>query len=125
MDLTISLNSEKTGFKVRGSVYQVAKESWKLHYGDRSIGYTHEEERIGTLAEGETLDVFSAGALPEKYSSLQWKPLVLLSAHGNDRGQIACLMSAEAGWHGMVKREAYLRCCVTYCLKLGLDFLID
>ncbi|SPJ83613.1 uncharacterized protein FTOL_10129 [Fusarium torulosum] len=125
MDLTMSLNSDKTGFEFRGSVYQVAKESWKLHYGDRSIGCRHEEERVGTLAEGETLDVFSAGALPEKYRSPQWKRLVLLSAHGNDRGQIACLMSVEAGWHGMVKREACLRCCVTYCLKSGLDFLID
>ncbi|KAJ9418018.1 hypothetical protein QL093DRAFT_2118487 [Fusarium oxysporum] len=65
MDLAMSLKSEKTGFEVCGSVYQVAKESWKLHYGDRSIGCIHEEERVGTLAEGETLDVFSAGALPE------------------------------------------------------------
>ncbi|KAI0126327.1 hypothetical protein BJ170DRAFT_401833 [Xylariales sp. AK1849] len=125
MDLVVNLKSRESGFGLSASVYQISKQSWKLHYGDRSIGCAHEEERVGTLAEGEVVEVLSAGAIENRYGSSPWKPLVLLSAHGNDWGQVACLLSTAADWRGMVRREACLRCCVTACLKMGLDFLID
>ncbi|KAK9425352.1 hypothetical protein SUNI508_13088 [Seiridium unicorne] len=125
MDLTVDLESRNIEFQISASIYQIVKETWKLHYGDRSIGCNHEEERVGTLTEGEVVDVMSAGALKDQNNPSPWKPLVLLSAHGNDRGQVACLLSAAPDWSGMVRRDACLRCCVTACLQMGLDFLID
>jgi len=123
LDLTLWLRGRESGLQFSASVYQVAKLCWGLQYGDRSLGCTHDEDRVGALVEGERIEVVSAGCV--QVSSSAWKPLLLLSANGNDLGQVACLLSAPENSVGMVRREACLRCCVTACNKRGLDFLID
>jgi hypothetical protein len=124
LDLEMQLKTKDYGLSFSASVYQITKLSWSLHYGDRSIGCTHDEERVGALVEGERVEVVSAGAL-ELHHSSAWKPLLLLSANGNELSQIACLLSVSGNSRGMLRREACLRCCITACEKMGLDFLID
>lgn len=84
LDLEMWLESKDSGLNI-------AKLSWGLQYGDRLLGCTHDEDRVGPLIEGEQIKVVSAGAL--RLSSSAWKPLLLLSANGNDLAQIACLLS--------------------------------
>lgn len=116
-------SSRNSQLKIEASVYQIAKLSWGLQYGDRSLGCKHEEDRVGEAFEGEEIEVISAGEL--RKSDSRWEPLQLLSAKGNNLGQVACLLSTPPDSRGMVRREACVRCCVTACNKRGLDFLID
>jgi len=124
LELEMRLKSKVSGIHFSASVYQIVTQSWSLYYGDRSLGCTHDEDRVGALAEGERVEVVSAGVLPMQEPSA-WKPLLLLSANGNELGQIACLLSAPEKFRGMIRKEACLRCCITACEKNGLDFLID
>ncbi|KAK0719295.1 hypothetical protein B0H67DRAFT_572843, partial [Lasiosphaeris hirsuta] len=121
VDLEMHLKSRTSGLALSASIYQVSKLSWGLQYGDRLLGCTHDEERVGSLMAGEQVEIVSAGALERKTS---WGPLLILSANDNDLGQIASLLSAPENSRGMVRRDACLRCCVTACNKTGLDFLI-
>ncbi|KAL5331148.1 hypothetical protein ACEPPN_000677 [Leptodophora sp. 'Broadleaf-Isolate-01'] len=115
LDLEMLLRCERSKLEMMASVYQIAKLSWSLQYGDRSLGCSHEEGRVGKVVEGEKIEVVSAGEL--RKSDSEWKTLQLLSANGNNLGQVACLLSAPPDTQGMVRREACLRCCVTECNK--------
>jgi hypothetical protein len=126
LDLEMMLKGksfQNSQLKIEASVYQIAKMSWSLQYGDRSLGCEHEEDRVGEAFEGEKIEVISAGEL--RKSDSRWEALQLLSAKRNNLGQVACLLSAPPDSRGMVRREACLRCCVTACNERGLDFLID
>jgi len=123
LDLGLLLRSRNSGLEITASVYHIAKLSWGLQYGDRSLGCEHDEDRVGEVFEGERIEVTSAGKL--RKSNSEWKALQLLSANGSDLGQIACLLSAPPDSYGMVRGEACLRCCVTACNRKGLGFLID
>jgi len=129
LDLSMSLHVPKSALEIESSVYQVAKRSWALVYGDYSLGCQHGRESVGRLIEGETVDIVTPGHY-RAFEDIEdipssWKPLRLFSAYGNDVGQVASLLSAAEGSRGMVRREACLRCCVTTAQKMNLDFLID
>lgn len=123
LDLEMVLRGKDSKLETAASVYQIAKLSWNLQYGDRSLGCPHQRDHVAEVRKGEKIKGVSAGELKKDVS--EWKTLQFLSAHGSDLGQVACLISAPPDSWGMVRREACLRCCVTECNKRGLDFLID
>lgn len=126
LDLELVLtggDSRSSQLKIKTSVYQLAKLSWGLQYGDRSLSCRHNEDRVGEVFEGEQILITSAGNL--RSPDPGWNPLQLFSAKGSSLGRIACLLSAPPDSQGMVRMDACLRCCVTACSQGGLDFLID
>lgn len=128
VNLEMALEGKSSGITASLSLYQIAKLSWNLEYGDQLLGCTHGTDRVGEVFDGEDIEVVSAGDLNELNASkadLEWKPLLLLSANNNDLGQIACLLSAPPDLRGMIRTQACLRCCVTEFFKKGLNFLID
>lgn len=128
LDLSMETQSKKAPSFIVGSVYQLAKRSWTLVYGDRSLGCNHDEERVGALATGEAIQITTPGnerAFQDTNTLSNWTAVRLYSAHDNNNGQIACLLSTSEDSRGMVRREACLRCCVTAAQKMGLDFIID
>ncbi|KAH8744149.1 hypothetical protein BGZ57DRAFT_936615 [Hyaloscypha finlandica] len=107
------------------SIYAIALASWKLSYGGRALNCSHGSD-TGSLVKGETIEELTPGNGPEpepETGSAQWTSMKLFRAHGNNLGQIACLMSTEK--RGMVRTEACLRCCLSAAQTEGLDFLID
>ena len=107
------------------SIYAIALASWKLSYGGRALNCSHGSD-TGSLVKGETIEELTPGngLEPEpETGSAQWTSMKLFRAHGNNLGQIACLMSTEK--RGMVRTEACLRCCLSAAQTEGLDFLID
>ncbi|ORY15051.1 hypothetical protein BCR34DRAFT_598754 [Clohesyomyces aquaticus] len=135
LELGITLKCANSGIQVDTSISTIAKRAWSLLYGDKSIGCSHEEDYVGRLIEGQTLDELVPGSLfqdraypvPDRTSKLPpgYRTVKLYRAHGNDLGQIACLMSGSEKSQGFVRRDACLRCCVSFAQREGLDFVVD
>jgi hypothetical protein len=124
LELTLQLHGRSSSVSIDTSIYQIAKRSWSLLYGDSSIGCSHDEEYPGMLVNGETIEELTPGNGPKLDDIPEgWKPIKLYKSHDNRLGQVACLLSADG--RGLVKAKACLRCCLSTAQKLRLDFVID
>ncbi|KAF2470781.1 uncharacterized protein BDR25DRAFT_314453 [Lindgomyces ingoldianus] len=129
LELGLTLECGNSGIQIETSVSNIAKESWSILYGDRTIDCSHDEGFVGRLVEGEVVEELVPGshhtASPPGVFVSGYRDLKLYRAHRNELGQIACLMSSQGHLRGILRRDACLRCCVSYAERAGLDFLID
>jgi hypothetical protein len=126
LESSLNLRLDRSGVQIMTSVYQVVEASWRILYGDRSIGCTHDEESVWSLLDGEEVEELNAGnfSSPDLVPS-SWRAIKLYRSHDNAIGQVACLLSTDPEARGMVRRDACLRCCVSAANKMRLDFVID
>lgn len=126
LESTLNLQLDRSGVQIVTSIYQIVEISWRLMYGDRSIGCRHDEESAWSLLEGEEVEELTPGNPPSSNQApSSWRAIKIYRSYENKIGQVACLLSADANTRGMVRREACLRCCVSTANKMRLDFIID
>jgi len=102
---------------IQASVGDIIARSWNLLCDCRVLNCSYESDTMH-LVKGEKIEELTPG----KYEALR-SPMELFKSFGNNLGQVACLLSTKK--RGMVKRDACLRCCLSYAQEKRLDFLID
>lgn len=108
---------------IDASVCDITARSWNLIYDSINWDCCHGSGKA-CLVQGEMIEELTPGNESELEGSRERATMKLYWSHGNELGQIACLLCSEK--RGMVKREACLRCCLSYSQEKGLDdHLID
>ena len=84
LESTLNLHLDRSGAHIMTSVYQILEVSWRLIYGDRSIGCSHDEESAWSLLEGEEVEEMTPGnAQSSNQAPSSWRALKIYRSYEN------------------------------------------